>query len=526
MKPRSRPSPGSSAIPLSGRLSRLLHPDVPFQPQKLSVFYGWIILIVTTIGVLMSIPGQTVGVSVFTDHLIASTGLSRLSLSNTYLIGTLASGLLLPWGGVLLDRFGARAIAIAASLWLAVTLIYLSFSNYLAAAAAVFLPESVAFLAPMVVLILGFISLRFSGQGMLTMTSRTTLGKWFDRRRGFVSGLSGVFVSFGFAIAPLLLSGLIQTLEWRVAWIVLAVIVGVGMGSVSWLFFRDNPEECGLQMDGFAAANLAGAKAAPASSAAARRHSRTEISPSDSSELSEASELPNLPYDSDLGESEASEELDPAELPGESASSTVAAGATQDFTRGQALRTLAFWAATLALSSQALIITGITFHIVDIGAEAGLSETQTVSIFLPTAVISTTVGYLIGLISDRVPLKYLFMVMMLFQGIGVASIAHFDSFGLRLVTMLGWGVSGGCFGTLTTVTLPRFFGRAHLGAISGVQMMSMVIASALGPSFLAFFKEEFATYQVGLYLYCIAPPVLFVLAWLSSNPRIDPRHHS
>ena len=110
----------------------LLHPEYPFAPKNFPFFYGWIILIVCTIGVIMSIPGQTIGVSVFTDHLIAATGLSRLELSNAYFIGTLTSGLLLPYGGVLLDRFGARITVVCASIFLGLTLLYLSFSDRLA----------------------------------------------------------------------------------------------------------------------------------------------------------------------------------------------------------------------------------------------------------------------------------------------------------------------------------------------------------------------------------------------------------
>jgi hypothetical protein len=47
-----------------------MQPDFPFAPGQVRVFYGWVILVVTTIGILMSIPGQTAGVSVFTDHLL------------------------------------------------------------------------------------------------------------------------------------------------------------------------------------------------------------------------------------------------------------------------------------------------------------------------------------------------------------------------------------------------------------------------------------------------------------------------
>ena len=77
----------------------LFRANFPFAPDRFPIFYGWAILVASVLGVLTSIPGQTIGVSVFTDHLIAATGLSRLELANAYLVGTLTSGCLLPFGG-------------------------------------------------------------------------------------------------------------------------------------------------------------------------------------------------------------------------------------------------------------------------------------------------------------------------------------------------------------------------------------------------------------------------------------------
>ena len=436
----------------------LLHPDYPFQPSRFPLFYGWVILGVTTLGILMSIPGQTAGVSVFTDHLLAATGVSRLTLSNAYLVGTLTSGLLLPFGGLLLDRFGSRIVVFIASIWLALTLCYLSVSDRIAALIANQLPMVSSSAIALVLLTLGFTSLRFSGQGMLTMASRNTLGKWFDRRRGVVTGVSGIFVSFGFAAAPLLLSFCIGIAGWRGAWLGLALLVGVVMGGIGWIFLRDNPEECGLQMDG----------------AVSVPHHKASLSNNTDK---------------------------------------------REFTRGEALRTLAFWSSTLALSSQALVFTGITFHIVDIGAASGLSETQAVSLFLPMALVSTAVGYLIGMASDRLNLKLLYLFMMTVQIFGFTGMANIGGWMFRAIAIVALGISGGCFGTLATVTLPRFFGRAHLGAISGVQMMSMVIASALGPSLLAVFKDQLGSYQPGLYLCCSFPLIIIFLLLMSRNPQ-------
>lgn len=454
--------------------TRLLQPDFPFQPSTVPIFYGWVILIVTTLGIIMSIPGQTAGVSVFTDHLIATTGLSRLTLSNAYLIGTLTSGLLLPFGGVFIDRFGARMVVMGASVWLALTLIYLSMSDRLAQWLSAGLSLNSSIPITFVLLCIGFVSLRFSGQGMLTLVSRTTLGKWFDRRRGMASGTAGVFVSFGFSAAPLLLSLFIDGFGWRGAWLSLAILVGIGMGTIGWLFYRDNPEECGMVMD----------RRSPL-------YPTTRATPSTPPSASSPPPSPSPHPTSN----------------------------TRDFTRSQALRTLAFWAVTLALASQALTITGITFHIVDIGAAAGLPQKQTVALFLPIAIFSTLTGYGIGIASDRAKLQRLFMGMMIFEAIGITGMAHLDSSLLRVVAIVGLGISGGCFGTLSTVTMPRYFGRQHLGAIAGVEMMTLVIASAIGPSLLALFNEFFGSYQFGLYIFAGIPLAIIALLIPSRNPQ-------
>ena len=55
------------------------------------------------------------GVSVFTDHLIAALGLSRVRLSTAYMAGTLMSALLMTKAGRLTDRFGVRAVSTAAA---------------------------------------------------------------------------------------------------------------------------------------------------------------------------------------------------------------------------------------------------------------------------------------------------------------------------------------------------------------------------------------------------------------------------
>ncbi len=440
--------------------------DLPFRPASFPFFYGWVVLAASTLGIVMSVPGQTMGVSVFADHLLAATGLSRLELSNAYLVGTIASGLALPWGGSLVDRLGVRRMIVISSFGLAAMLVFLAHGDALVRALAPLLPAVAAPLVAMTVFAIGFTGLRFTGQGMLTLTSRTMVGRWFEKKRGLVAAISGPFVSFSFAGAPLLLSWWIARAGWRGAWLEMAVVVAVVMGGLGWLLFRETPEECGLHVDG--------APTGP-----------------DAHELE-----PSTPEDADR-----------------------AASTDQgDFTRPEALRTAAFWLVTFAIGSQAMVGTGITFHIVDLGAEMGLAERQAVSIFLPIAVVSAIVGFLAGAAVDRYPIRRLIMVMMAAQTVMFAAMAHFAEPGWRVAATLGWGVASGFYGPLTVAAIPNFFGRTHLGAIQGAMMSAIVIASALGPSALAALRDAFDSYVPGLYLMVALPAIVFVGAPLTPDP--------
>jgi MFS family permease len=440
-----------------------MRPDFPFRPARLPFFYGWVILGVSTLGIAMSIPGQTMGVSVFTNHLIGATGLSRLELSNAYLLGTLSSGLLLPYGGTLLDRFGARRLVVFICLGLAGTLVYLANADLLAQRFADrFGLESASGVA-WIALALGFLFVRFSGQGMLTLISRNMQAQWFERRRGLVSAISGPMVNFAFAGAPLLLSLWIARAGWRGAWVEMALVIAVGMAGIGWLTFRDSPEECGLLPDG--------------------------------------ATVPR--------ESEADSMAQPAVEPARS----------RDFTRAEALRTGAFWLVTFGIGNQALVGTGITFHIVDIGAEAGLGEVAAVAIFVPIAVASASLGFLAGAAIDRYPISRLMMVMMVGQLLMFAGAANLGDPILRWIAIGGWGLASSFYGPLTVAALPSFFGRTHLGAIQGMLMMCLVIASAAGPSALALAKNAVGSYGPGLYALMILPAGVLLSCPFVGKPK-------
>lgn len=360
---------------------------------------------------LMSAPGQTVGVSVFTDHLIDALRLTRSELSFAYLVGTLGSAIVLSRAGVLYDRWGGRFLAFISAISLAVVLSLLSYSGAVASRIGV---KWVIF----VMIAFGFFLLRFSGQGMLTLASRNMVMEWFNRRRGMANAFMGISISFGFSSAPRFFEFLIVRLDWQEAWRLLALIL-IGFAVLAALFYRNRPEDHGLVPDG------------PLSTNTGKTHPESR--------------------------------------------------GGRDFTLSEARRTRVFWLFTATILLAGLLVTAYTFHIVSIFAMGGMERSVAISVFLPAAVVAVVVEFIGSWLSDYIKLKWLAVLQL--TGIIILGISiHFLQPGaFVLIAILGQGITQGMFGILSNVTWPRFFGRKHLGAISGFATSIMVIGTAIGP---------------------------------------------
>mgnify|MGYP001819264261 FL=1 len=436
----------TSTEPVAPLRRGLLSDRWPFDPVRVGIYYGWVVVVAGTIGMIASVPGQTAGVSVFTDELTASTGLTRLQLSIAYLIGTGTSGFLLPRGGRAIDRYGARIVALVATLGLAGVLVGFSFVG------------AMNLWLAMAVMSVGFGLLRFTGQGLLTLSSRTMVAQWFDRRRGLVTSIANTFVSFSFAASPALLLALIDLGGFRSAWRILAVALVVVVASVVVLLYRESPESSGLVIDGGLAA-------------------------------------PRVDGTSAL------------------------VGTDDDLTRHAAVRDVRFWAVTAPIAALSSTSTALTFHIVVFGAEMGLTDGEVVRIFVPIPFVSLPFTLVAGWLVDIVsPLK-LVAVMCLAQIVMYLTVARIDTPAFAVIAIVAWGVSQGCFAPLTSAALPRLFGRRHLGEIAGVQMSALVIGSAVGPALFALVQSITGRYEVALWISTIVPITGLVLAAIASRHR-------
>lgn len=219
-------------------------------PKNFPFFYGYVILVIGTIGVWASIPGQTVGVSVFTDPVKDALGLSRNQFSNAYMIGTFISAFFVARAGILFDKYGARYVAFFATVTLAFSLLLASVSPDISGFFQNLLHSS-SWAVPFVVITILFFMIRFSGQGVLTMASRNMIMIWFDKNRGKVNAVSSIAVSLGFSSSPIFIDKIIDHNGWQLSWQLIAFGLLVFSFFIIQLY-RNSPEDFGLRPDGTA----------------------------------------------------------------------------------------------------------------------------------------------------------------------------------------------------------------------------------------------------------------------------------
>lgn len=430
--------------------------NIPFNPKNTPFFYGWIILGASIVGVLASAPGQTTGVSTFTDYLIDSVNINRNQISTAYMLGTISSSLLLTWAGSKYDKYGARWTAIAASILLSIVLLMLSQADRiirtLAGTHGTFGYNVVA----ICIMVILFFLLRFSGQGVLTMASRNMLMKWFVAKRGFANGIMSVFVALGFSIAPLTFDGLIQETSWRYAWIIAAAVIGVFFIAFAFILFRDNPEDIGLDPDG-------------------KKHKHREhhvtISP------------------------------------------------FKQFNLKEARVTLPFWLYALPLAMYSLYITGFSFHLVSIFEVAGMERDRALAVFIPISFLSVGISFTGGWISDRIKLKYLLYFILTGELIALVSLAKLNDGIFYYGFIIGHAMANGLYNVIMSVTWPRFYGRKNLGSITGFVMSLIVFASALGPMVFSFSYTRLGSYSYTAFALAAIVAVLLILSPKGNNPQ-------
>ncbi|HBW34505.1 MFS transporter [Desulfosporosinus sp. BICA1-9] len=423
-------------------------------PVNLPFFYGWIIVVISALGLFFSGPGQTYSISVFINVYMTELGWSRSLIFSVYSLASLTAGLSLFMMGRLIDRYGQRRMSVVIGLCLG----FACFWN--------------SAMLGVVWMFIGFFMLRLFGQGSMTLIPSTLVPQWFIRQRGRAFSLMALGGFISSALVPILNVWMIQTWDLRVTWWVWGGLLIVLYTPLSYYLIRNKPEEVGLRPDGASIHRL-----------------NTLNTPEGPSTVNQT-------------------EFVDTEL---------------NWTLAEAKKTRTFWFILLAASVPALINTGLTFHLISILGERGISPLNSAFVLSLMALVGFSASFLAGFILERVKTNHALAFVFLGEIVALFSLNHVNSMVSVILFGVMWGIVGGFEHITLNLIWPNYYGRRHLGSIRAMASSVMIIGAALGPLPLGMAFDQWGGYTEILYLIMMFPFLGIIAALTSPSPNITGR---
>ena len=403
------------------------------------VFYGWIVWLVAIVGVSASSPGQSYSVSLFMDFFIADFGLDRTTVSGLYGGGTFLASITLTWMGRRLDLSGNRRMGVAVGAAFGLSLVFCALVN-----------------GP-IMLLIAFIGIRSLGQGGLTLVSTTAVANWYRRRRGAMMAYLALIYALFQGLYVNLLRLLLESVDWRSAFLMLGVGVVALVVPAFGLLMRDSPEAQGLRPD-----NLA------------------------------EDPQPNArPSDSEAG----------------------------SWRLAEAIRTPIFWVFIASRMLSSAWATGLILHQVSIFAQLQHSARIATETFALVSIFAAGSALLAGYLIDRFNPSLVVIQEMI--ALLAACLLCMTMRGAPMLVLyaLAFGLGLGIGYVFDGAVWTNMFGRAHQGEIRGFVFTAVIFGSAVGPALFGLSYDLAGGYEPVLWMGALLSVILALLAMLTPRPR-------
>jgi len=404
------------------------------------IFYGWWIVGASFVIALLAGGVVLYGFTAIFEPISVEQNWSYTQVSIAASIRSVEAGLLAPLSGWLVDRLGPRKMIFAGALFIAAGLFVISYCSSLSMFYG------------------GFVLIAIGSDCTGSTVLITAVTHWFKKRLGLAGGLTVAGFGFGGLLVPFM-TMLIDSLGWRTAIFVLAIVVLVLMVPLS-LLFRHKPEQYGLLPDG-----------TPAQTAETSRSRPIETQP----EVS--------------------------------------------FTFKRALKTPTFWILAVVFMFHNIALQAVVTHSMPYSTSIGIQRATASIIAMMIPLTSILARVLFGWLGDRMPKRWLVIVGFALMCAGLLSLAFMSSVGFWLVVpfliFFGFGY-GGNIGVRPSFAR-EIFGRSNFGAIFGTIIGICSVGGMLGPILGGMAFDNWNSY-VGLWLILAILPVISVIALLVASP--------
>lgn len=151
--------------------------------------------------------GQTFFISIFAGEIMEEFGLTHGQWGAIYMVGTLASAIVMIWAGALTDIFRVRRLGGLVLGGMVLACLFMALNN-------------TVWLLP-----LAIFALRLMGQGMLSHIAAVSMARWYVAARGRALALASFGFLIGEALLPVLFVSTMGLIGWRWSWGVSTMVV-------------------------------------------------------------------------------------------------------------------------------------------------------------------------------------------------------------------------------------------------------------------------------------------------------------
>lgn len=166
----------------------------------------------------------------------------------------------------------------------------------------------------------------------------------------------------------------------------------------------------------------------------------------------------------------------------------------------EALATPSFWVFSTASAIYGLVASGIALFNESILVERGFDPATYHRTLVITAMTALLGNFAAGAFADKGSLRRLLVVAMLLLTVSLAGLPSVATAAHVNVYAVVMGIAGGFVMVVFFSFWGRAYGRLHLGRIQGAAQVMTVLASAVGPLFLAVSVERTGSYATAFYL--------------------------
>ena len=297
-----------------------------------------------------------------------------------------------------------------------------------------------------------------------------TVADWFVKKRGRALTTKWLFMALAAVLMVPLVAWLVSVQGWRMTCVTAGVVMLIIGLPLAWFFIKQRrPEYYGLLPDGAAIEEMA------------------EVTQTIDRGVEYAAEVQEI-----------------------------------EFTLRQGMRTPAYWLLTLAVAGFNMVGTTFVIHSVPLLTDMGIDPVKAaVMIGLVSAAVIP--GTFIGMfMADRIKkqhLRFLISGAYFLHVIGLTVFLLNPTLGLIYPVLIIHHFVAGIHGSLTGVTLARYFGRKAFGSIRGTSLTFLLPFSVAAPIYAGWIYDTTSSYQVVFLLATVCITLSTIMMSLAFPPK-------